>query len=194
MGLWKLLQPDWHDDLFAQYLKNDNLLDVTEALIGHDIKVFLTMFIYKPPGLEGVDHPFHQDGVYFPFGPLDRVLGSWVALDRTTEANGTLVVIPGSHRSVLDHEWDKDETQNYGILEAKGYAAGHPDEVAVEVEPGAGVFFHSRLLYRTGSNRTAGHRRVITVHCASATCWLQGELKGHLKMQLVRGQEYTDCI
>lgn len=193
-GLWKLLQPDRYDKEFKDYPTNKRLLDVVEQIIGFDIKCFLTMMIYKPPGLGHVHHPWHQDKVYFNFGPADKIMGTWIALDATTADNGTMVFIPGSHKQSIEHEYDANPRQNFGILYAKGYDIGHPDEVVVELEPGDGVFFHSQLLHRTGPNVTEGHRRALTMHCASCQCTMEGDLLGQMKMRLVRGQEYEGCI
>lgn len=194
MGMWKLLQPDWHDPLFKKFPETENMLDVVEALIGPDIKCFLTMMIYKPPKLDGVHHPFHQDKSYFNFGPADKIVGIWIALDRATPENGGMIFIPGSHKEFIEHEYDAGERQNFGILHAQGYPAGHADEVACVMEPGDAVFFHSQLLHRTGPNVTDGHRRALTMHCASCECRMNGELLGQMKMRLVRGREYADCI
>lgn len=194
-GVWKLLQPDWHDPLFAKYPETPALLDVCEGLIGPDIKAFLTMMIYKPPQIEA-DHPFHQDAFYFSFGPHDAICGTWVALDPTDEENGTLVVVPGSHRmELVDHDTPRGDVVNFGVFGAKGFEGTHPDEIALRLDPGDGAFFHSRTLHRTGPNRSKDrHRRVLTMHCASAKCTFEGELLPQLKMRLVRGHEYAGCI
>ncbi len=193
-GLWKLLQPDWYDDVFKGYPETPDLLDPVEDIIGPDIKAFLTMMIYKPPGLEA-EHPFHQDSSYFNFYPHDLIMGSWIALDPTREENGTLMIIPGSHKQdLIDHELLTGEDVNFGLLKTQGYEPGHPDEMAVELEPGDALFFHSRLLHRSGPNRTNGHRRVLTVHFCSAKCTIDGELLPQLKMRLVRGQEFAGCV
>jgi phytanoyl-CoA hydroxylase len=193
-GLWKLLQPDWHDPLFHKFPETENLLDVVEQIIGPDIKCFLTMMIYKPPKLGDVNHPFHQDKSYFNFEPADKIMGTWIALDRATPENGGMIFIPGSHREYVEHVYDTSDRQNFGILYAQGYEPGHPDEVACVLEPGDGVFFHSQLLHRTGPNVTDGHRRALTMHCASCECRMNGDLLGQMKMRLVRGREYADCI
>ena len=96
-GIWKYLNPDRFDPLFAGYPSRPEILDVVEDLIGHDLKAFLMMFIYKPPGIDFV-HPYHQDASYFHFYPHDNVLGTWLALDRTAEDNGTISVIRDSHK------------------------------------------------------------------------------------------------
>jgi phytanoyl-CoA hydroxylase len=192
-GIWKYLNPDRHDPLFHAYPSQPNLLDVVEGLIGPDIKAFLLMFIYKPPGLEFV-HPYHQDAHYFSFEPHDLCLGTWVPLDRTDADNGTISVIPGSHRrEVLLHGPPMGEAVNYGVFGVEGYD-GHPDEQVLELEAGDGLFFHSRLLHKTGSNRSDRHRRVLTVHYASSRCRLTGEHHAARGFRLVRGQSYEGCI
>lgn len=193
-GLWKLLQPDWYDDVFEPYPATPALLDVVESLIGPDIKAFLTMMIYKPPGVQA-DHPFHQDSFYFAFGPHDQILGSWVALDKTDAENGTLVVLPRSHKlDLIDHDTPRGDLVNFGVFGAQGYEGPQPGEVALELEPGDGAFFHSRLLHRTGPNLSTRHRRVLTVHFASAKCKTDGGVLPQLKFRLVRGREYAGCI
>lgn len=194
LGIWKLLQPDWHDDVFRDYPENKNLLDVVEQILGPDIKCFLTMMIYKPPRLDDVHHPWHQDKQYFNFGPADLIMGTWIALDATDGDNGTMRFLPGSHKAPVVHEYDASPRQNFGIVYAKDYPIPHPDEVTVELAPGDGVFFHSLLLHRTGPNITDRHRRVLTMHCASCKCKMDGDLLGQMKMRLVRGQEYEGCI
>lgn len=194
MGVWKLLQPDWHDETFRDFPANKRLLDVVEQVIGPDIKCFLTMMIYKPPKLDDVHHPWHQDKQYFNFGPADQIMGTWIALDATDGDNGTMRFLPGSHKQEVAHEYDSGPRQNFGILYAKDFPIPHPDEVTVELGPGDGVFFHSLLLHRTGPNVTDRHRRVLTMHCASCKCTMQGDLLGQMKMRLVRGQEYAGCI
>jgi phytanoyl-CoA hydroxylase len=192
-GIWKYLNPDRYDPLFAAYAGQAALLDVVEDLLGGDIKAFLMMLIYKPPGLEFV-HPYHQDAYYFPFEPHDSCLGTWLALDRTDAENGSIAVIRGSHQwPILPHGQPKGEVVNYGVFGVEGYNH-HADEVFLELDPGDALFFHSRLLHKTGSNLSDRPRRVITVHYASSRCRLTGEHHGAIQFQLVRGQSYQGCI
>lgn len=192
-GLWKFLHPDRHDPLFRDYAATPKLLDVLEGLIGPDIKSFLTMFIYKPPGVDAV-HDYHQDGYYFPFGPHDLVLGTWIPLDHADADNGTLSVIPGSHKlGIMKHELPAGTEINAGIFGVQGYV-GHPTEVTLDLQPGDGVFFHSRMLHATGPNKTERHRRVLTVHYASSKCQYTSEKKYGYEFRLMRGQSYEGCV
>ncbi len=194
-GMWKLLDPDRFDEDFRAYPATSSVLDVCESLIGPDLMAFLVMMIYKPPMMAEAVHHYHQDALYFPFGPHDDVLGTWVALDKTDGDNGTLRVIPGSHKGQLHkHETPEGEV-NRGIFGVPGYD-NDPNEVVVELDPGDGIFFHSRLLHKTDGNRTDRHRRVMTVHYASARCqWtIPDPPKTHFNMRLVRGQRHENCV
>lgn len=193
-GMWKLMDPDLFDSIFEDYLHTPKLLDVCEGLIGEDLKAFLLMMIYKPPNLAKAVHHYHQDSLYFPFGPHDLVLGTWIALDATTADNGTLRVIPRSHKGEIEKHVLPEGEVNAGIFGVEGYD-DHPDEVVVEMEPGDGLFFHSRLLHKSGGNATDGHRRVITVHMTSSKCTWTGEKPAnYFKMRRVRGRDHEGCV
>ena len=193
-GLWKITNPDRFDETFSNYLDTPKLLDAAEGILGEDLLAFLLMFIYKPPNVNAV-HAFHQDGFYFPFGPHDQVMGTWLPLDFAHGENGTLRVIPGSHRLDIQTHTPPPKTENaftHGVQEFEN----HPDEEVLEVQPGHAVLFHSHLLHKTGGNSTDGHRRVLTVHMCSSTCKLVDSDRRipEFGFRLVRGKNYPGCV
>ena len=193
MGMWKYLNPDRWDPLFHDFACTPRLLDVLEGLIGPDLKTFLTMFIYKPPGINAVHH-YHQDGLYFRFGPQELIAGTWLPLDDADAENGTMRVIPGSHKfGILPHVTPKEENVNMGVFGVVGYD-DHPDEVVCEMKAGDCLFFHSRLLHKTGGSTSDRHRRVITVHFAGSKCKPEGMIGSEFEFRLVRGQSYEGCV
>ena len=195
-ALWKLLNPDRFDPVMAECLSLPRVLDAVSSLIGDDLLAFLLMVIYKPPGVEQSFHPFHQDGVFFPFEPHDRVVGVWIPLDPTDADNGSLCVLPGSHRQpVVSHA--AIAGVNAGAFAARDIeedAAAHQSSVTLELEPGDCVIFHLHLLHRTGGNRTSRHRRVITLHIASARCRASGAPTAEYGFASVRGRTYPGCL
>ena len=190
---------DFHHDpvLFETYCKNPELLAWVEDLVGPDIKSVHNMLINKPPGVDG-RHPLHQDLLYFPFRPAERIAATWTALEPCTRENGCLVVVPGSHKGeLLPHENPGWEYVNYLYVGAKG-AGEQTQRVHLEMEPGDTVLFHPLLLHGSGRNRSTGFRRAISCHYASATCrYVDGQspLPGGLRPYLlVQGQEHAGCI
>jgi len=189
---------DFHHDpvLFGQYSTHPRMLDWVEAFVGPDVKSIHSMLINKPPNVDG-RHPLHQDLLYFPFRPADRIVATWTALEPCTRENGCLVVVPGSHKGELrKHENPKWEWLNlayFGVADDEAIA----ERVHLEMEPGDTVFFHPILLHGSGRNRTEGFRRAISTHYASAECEFLpgaaplGKTRPYL---LLRGQEHEGRI
>jgi phytanoyl-CoA hydroxylase len=158
-----------NDPTFMSYARHPALLDCVESLLGEDLLFVNSMVITKPPGVDG-RHPLHQDLLYFGFRPGDAVLGTWTALEPVTRQNGSLAVLPGSHKGGLhDHDVPDWEYVNFGFLGAKGVGSA-PERVHVEMQPGDTLLFHSLLLHGSGQNRTEGFRRAISAHYVRAGC------------------------
>lgn len=195
-AIWKIMNPDRFDEVMAESMRIPKVLDAVSSLIGDHLMAFLLMFIYKPPGVESSLHPFHQDAAYFNFGPQERCIGVWIPLDPVSEENGTLTVVPGSHRlDVLGLEF-KDDI-NFGALASQGAeenAEFQRKAVSLTLPPGDCVLFNTKLLHRTGGNRTQGHRRVITLHMADARCQHHGEHFGEFGFTSVRGEVFEDGL
>jgi phytanoyl-CoA hydroxylase len=156
------------------------------------------MLINKPPGVDG-RHPLHQDLLYFPFRPADRIVGTWTAMVRCHRGNGGLAVVPGSHKGeLLEHESPDWEHVNFLYVGARSRGEA-PPRVHLEMEPGDTLFFHPLLLHGSGRNRSFGFRPAISCHYASAECrYLEGlgprpgsEGRPYL---LVQGREHEGCI
>lgn len=195
-ALWKIINPDRFDPVMAECLRLPRVLDAVESLLGEDLLAFLLMFIYKPPGLEQSVHPFHQDAAYFPFGPQELCLGVWIPLDPVNEANGSLSVVPRSHTlDVRKHEMRAGI--NFGAFAAEGIEGEdeyHERAVAMDLDPGDCLLFNTRLLHRSGGNRTRRHRRVVTLHMASARCRAKGPQLSEYGFTLVRGRTHEGCL
>lgn len=189
---------DFHNDpvLFDGYARHPDLLAWVEALIGPDVKSIHTMLINKPPGVDG-RHPLHQDLLYFPFRPANRIVASWTAMEPCTRENGCLVVVPGSHAGkLLQHENPGWEHVNFLYVGAEGVGS-ETARMHLEMEPGDTVFFHPKLLHGSGQNRSSGFRRAISCHYASAECrYIKGmEPKtARRPYTLVMGREHPGCI
>lgn len=189
---------DLHDDpvFHARYIGHPRLLDLAQTFCGPDIKSAHTMIINKPKGVDG-RHPLHQDLLYFPFRPADHIVGIWTALDRCERDNGTLCVVPGSHKGkLLEHGMPDWEAVNYGYFGIKN-VDGSAERLHVELDPGDGIMFHPLLLHGSGHNRSGRSRLAISAHYASAACKYlpHGQQFAALRRyRLERGQEHTGGI
>lgn len=168
------------DDVLSQYIENPLLMHVVSQLIPGDTEeiedvslvAVHTMLINKPPGTS--PHPPHQDLYYFPFRPAHKIVAAWTAIDHVNQENGSLYVIPGSHKvnKLYDHGNVKGENKAlyHGIVEEDSVAPMNK-RVQFAMSPGDTIFFHPLLVHGSGPNATKTHRKSISCHYANGECY-----------------------
>jgi ectoine hydroxylase-related dioxygenase (phytanoyl-CoA dioxygenase family) len=127
------------------------ILDAVEDLLGPDILVHsTTAFVKRPCSREFVS--WHQDGYNWGLD-LPRLASAWVALTRSTPANGCLRVIAGSHRQMrLEHAMRPHE---HNLLGTGMHLAAEVDEsqaIDVHLEAGEMSFHHVDIVHGSGPN------------------------------------------
>lgn len=133
------------------------MADICRATLGETAYFFFDQYVVKGPE-GGMPFAWHQDSGYVVGngGPADHApyLTCWCPLDDATEENGTVRLIPGSHRNgILPHNRQPGTNDLVGApAEAEG--------VVVEAKAGDVVAFSSLLLHATGANRSSKPRRV----------------------------------
>jgi phytanoyl-CoA hydroxylase len=148
--------------VFQQYINDPKLKGLVASLIGPKLDCFLSQFIFKNPGAWG--QPWHQDEFYFPFDRHPQV-GLWLAVTEATEQNGCLHVVPGSHREpVQEHVPDRRPGANVGYVEIVDHDMSA--SIAVTMQPGDLLVFHSRLMHRSTDNESDGLRAAMVYHLA----------------------------
>ncbi|MEZ6127118.1 MAG: phytanoyl-CoA dioxygenase family protein [Planctomycetaceae bacterium] len=180
-----------HDEVFMAYATDSRVLDIVEALIGPDIKLFGSQCFMKPPG--GIEKPYHQDSAYFTIEPRE-IVTCWTALDDATIDNGCLWVIPGSHRGdLLDHDqpWQVGDRMDMQVREEQ---IDRQREVPNPLQAGSCSFHHSMLLHRSGPNVTNTSRRGLAVHYMSSRSRWTHPTEPKPDYLLLRGREYDDCV
>jgi ectoine hydroxylase-related dioxygenase (phytanoyl-CoA dioxygenase family) len=108
----------------------------------------------------GGPNPWHQDWPYWQFADdPTRIVTAMLFLDDATLENGTLEVLPGSHkRGPWPTRTDRDD---FGNLELDPtYVEGHTP-VALEVPAGTVVWFGPLLVHKSEPNRSAKERRTL---------------------------------
>lgn len=179
------------DPVFMRYALNDKILDIVEALLGPDVKLFGSQAFMKPPG--GVEKPYHQDSPYFHIKPM-ALTTCWIALDEVTRENGCLWVVPGSHKlGPLAHSetWAVGERKDMRIPES---AFDRSQETPITLGPGDCSFHHSLLLHMSHPNRTDQSRRSIAFHFMTARSRWTDLDHPQPEYRLLRGQAYPGCV
>ena len=73
-------------------IRNDNILDAVEDIIGPDILVWTSTFFIKEPETSAITM-WHQDATYFGLRPHDHIT-AWVALSDASESSGCMEFVP----------------------------------------------------------------------------------------------------
>ena len=151
---------------FLARVRDPRLTDPIVDLLGPDILGLNNLYIWKAPKI-GLGFPWHQDKWYFNHQyRTDMTVGTWTAIDPADKENGCLYVIPGSHKyGILKHEDLEGSQQNEFKIARE---ARDEDGVAVEVPPGAVVWFNNQLLHKSTDNHSERFRRCNVAHYISA--------------------------
>lgn len=98
----------------ADLMRHPRLLDAVEDLIGPDLLCWNSIFWIKEPGSASYVG-WHQDFEYWGLDD-DRLVSVWIALSPASAASGCMSVLPGSHRSAIEHRetYDADNFLSRG--------------------------------------------------------------------------------
>jgi phytanoyl-CoA hydroxylase len=159
----KLFDFTAHDSHLQAMSAQGTFLDIVERLVGNRVRLSQEMALLKPAHI-GREKPWHQDMAYFLLDPPDGVIGTWIALDRATPANGCMHVIPGSQRDgPRPHYHDRD-------CQLADDDVAVDRDVVVPLPPGGVLFFHGLLHHGTPPNRSADARWALQFHYAALHC------------------------
>jgi ectoine hydroxylase-related dioxygenase (phytanoyl-CoA dioxygenase family) len=166
----------------AELVRQPTILGVVRDLIGNDVRFHHTKVFLKPP-FEGTAKEWHQDlWSYVDDDERERlvalgpnllpadapVLAAQVYLDISTEENGCLRFVPGSHTwGMLELNRDPERVQE----------DHYPGDRVVKAPAPAGsvALFHALTLHYSGPNRSAvsRHAPIIQYFAPSPTVHLR---------------------
>ena len=195
-AMHKIHHPSCYCPEFLTRVRDPRLTDPLVDILGPDILGINNLFIWKAPKI-GLGFPWHQDKFYFRnrFN-TETTVGTWTAIDAADRENGCLYVVPGSHKSDIFQHDDLEGSQQREFKLAQGVR--DEDGVAVEVPPGAVIWFHSHLLHKSMDNHSLRFRRSYVIHYLSAQAeWARPEARNGRKGQPVmwiRGQTFPDKV
>jgi len=179
------------DEVFRSFAADRRILDVAEALIGPDIKLFGDQLFIKPPG--GIEKTYHQDSPYFKIEPMALVSG-WIAVDDVIEENGCVRVITGSHKLGPQPHSDVWKVGERNDMKIPDRLIDRGRERLLVMKAGSVSFHHSLLMHASGPNRSASFRRGYAFHYMSAKSRWTGDAAKKPEYLLLRGREYAGCV
>lgn len=141
---------------------DENILNSVRPILGDDFLCWNSLIFHKKPQSNAFVS-MHQDQNYW--GIIhDKALSVQIAISDSTEENGCLKLLPGSHREKYKHV---DFTQRDNLL-ARGQSVkstNYSDSKLknIELSSGEGCIFHGNILHGSLPNRSSKHRLLFTI-------------------------------
>ncbi len=186
----ELNTPHFHDERLLEFLLAEEVLDIVEPLIGHNIGLWASHFISKEP-YTGRATPWHEDSAYWK-GRLDsyeKIVTLWLAIDPTNRENGCMRVIPGTHKNGFSEYEAVDATANTFATQIKDQI----DESAAvyfELNPGECSLHDSRIIHGAKANTSPQRRCGYTMRYFSTELKVNPEANPPgFKIWLARGTD-----
>lgn len=151
--------PHFTEPRLFEFLLADEVLELVEPLIGPNIGLWSSHFICKEPHT-GRATPWHTDADYWKgrFDRIDGIVTVWLALDASDRENGSMKVIPGTHRhGGFDYE-EVDSSTNLFPIEIRRESLADSDAVWFELQPNECSLHDARIVHGADPN-TSPRRR-----------------------------------
>ncbi len=151
-----------YDTGFLNYARIPQILDMVEQIVGPDFALWNSSFFAKP-ALKGTRTPWHQDGEYWPIRPL-ATCTVWIAADDSSQENGCLRVIRGSHRRKSLYKHHQNDGPGLALnqeLDREEY--DERDAVDLVLKAGQVSLHDVFLIHGSEPNRSPKPRRGMTL-------------------------------
>jgi len=147
--------------------RDERILTLIEDIVSPGIAIYSAKMVHKPAHSDLVCH-WHQDNAYYnQHSDSHCRMSIWLSLQDTTEANGCLWVVPGSHKGGTLPA----EKRGNGHCDLAFEDGGKPLPGAIPRPLGSGdvLLFHADLWHRSLGNHSDKPRRSFIVSYQEAT-------------------------
>ena len=163
----RIKTPHKHFPLFWDLARSPKLVGILQKLLGHGVRLHGSKINLKAPHY-GSPVEWHQDWAFYPH-TNDDLLAVGVMLDDTTEENGAMLVLPGTHRGqVYDHHADGTFC---GAMDPASADLDFGKAVATVGPAGSMSFHHVRLVHGSAQNTSDRPRTLLLYEYAAADAW-----------------------
>ena len=166
LGHWRIT-PGFHDVLW-----NPRFVVAASQLLGSKAVRFWHDQLFCKPAKHGGVVAWHQDYSYWTRTKPLQHLTCWIGLDDTTNENGCLQYIPGSHKwGLLEKIELAGSMDSIKDLLNPAQIEQYENRIAAEMPAGYGTFHHPKMVHGSYENRSDRPRRAFVINVfADGTC------------------------
>lgn len=152
---------------FGALARDPRITSLLAQLIGPSIRLHGGKLNMKSAGY-GSPVEWHQDWAFYPH-TNDDVLATGIYLDDCDEANGPLMVVPGTHHGPAhDHHANG---RFCGAFDPQAAGVDVAKAVPLMGPAGSMTIHHARLVHGSALNRSNRQRRLLLHEYAAADAW-----------------------
>lgn len=161
----RMLHPHRHPELAVgpvamKYMIDQRIYKVLKGFFKEEPMAVQSMFYFKPPGARGQD--LHQDNFFLRVKP-GTCCAAWIAVDDADEANGGMVVVPGSNGIDIVCPEEADTTKSFTKVRVPVPAG--LKELPVVLKAGDVLFFNGSVIHGSTPNTSKDRfRRSLICH------------------------------
>jgi phytanoyl-CoA hydroxylase len=156
----------WHP-AYASMVRHPNILAVLKELWGPSIRFDVSKLNLKAAGY-GAPVEWHQDWAFYPH-TNDDLAAVGIMIDDVDEANGPLMVIPGSHRGpIFDHH---EGGVFCGAMDPARREVDYGAAAALTGSAGSITVHHVRAVHGSATNTSGKPRRLLLHQYRAADAW-----------------------
>ncbi|MBS1704474.1 MAG: phytanoyl-CoA dioxygenase family protein [Armatimonadetes bacterium] len=158
----RIIHPHLWDSVCRDFMIDPRLKPYLAQMMDDEPVAVQTMVYFKPPGARG--QALHQDQFYLRVQPATCV-AAWMALDVCDEANGGMMVVPGTQNDPILCPIPADTEASFTTITVPL----RPDAeiITPRMQPGDVLFFNGALVHGSGPNTTSDRwRRALIGHYA----------------------------
>ena len=152
-----------HSKAVFEYYFYGPLVDIASQIIGPNLKGTTSQLTFKTKG-NTQDFDWHHDNLYGHLRPYNS-LSCLTALDKVTEENGCIRLVPKSHlKGQLHPGLTPEEKASHVSVKLDVKEPGLP----ILMDPGDCLIFHCHCLHRSMGNYTDQDRRILYLRYSDA--------------------------
>jgi phytanoyl-CoA hydroxylase len=157
----------WHES-YARMVAHPGILEVLKQLWGPSVRFDVSKLNLKAAGY-GAPVEWHQDWAFYPH-TNDDLAAVGIMMDDVDDANGPLMVLPGSHLGpIFDHH--DDAGFFCGAIDPGRGEVDFSRAVKLTGPAGSITIHHARTVHGSATNTSGRPRRLLLHQYRAADAW-----------------------
>jgi len=164
----RIKTPHLHHDAYGRLVRHPGIIGALASLWGPNIRFDTAKLNLKSAGF-GAPVEWHQDWAFYPHSN-DDLAAVGIMMDDMADANGPLMIIPGSHKipEVFDHH---SSGKFCGAMDPTKKEVDYSKAISLTGKAGSISIHHVRAVHGSALNTSNMDRRLLLFQFRATDAW-----------------------